>query len=189
MVKNKATARLCCIFLVWSRLSLSLSLADLVLSRLVLRVSLSPSPFILRVPLDPAGVQPRQLSPSPPAFNLFQHQGLFKWLSSLYQVAQVLEFQLQHQSFQWIIPLHIAIVIYSSHHLHMGMNTYISFKTNHYICVIKAWLHFWCLGADSCLAPLLPCIWASSLFWFQWQVENTNLTCGHPHPSPNPKLQ
>ena len=42
------------------------------------------------------------LSPSPPAFNLSQHQGLFKWLSSLHQVAKVLEFQLQHQSFQWI---------------------------------------------------------------------------------------
>ena len=41
-------------------------------------------------------------SPSPPAFNLSQHQGLFKWVSSLYQVAKGLEFQLQHQSFQWI---------------------------------------------------------------------------------------
>ena len=41
-------------------------------------------------------------SPAPPAFNLFQHQGLFQWVSSLHQVAKVLEFQLQHQSFQWI---------------------------------------------------------------------------------------
>ena len=41
-------------------------------------------------------------SPSSPAFNLFQHQGLFKWVSSLHQVAKVLEFQLQHKSFQWI---------------------------------------------------------------------------------------
>ena len=41
------------------------------------------------------------LSPSPPAFNLSQHQGFFKWVSSLHQVAKVLEFQLQHQSFQW----------------------------------------------------------------------------------------
>ena len=39
---------------------------------------------------------------TPPAFNLSQHQGLFKWLSSSHQVAKVLEFQLQHQSFQWI---------------------------------------------------------------------------------------
>ena len=41
-------------------------------------------------------------SPSPPIFNLSQHQGLFQWVSSLHQVAKVLEFQLQHQSFQWI---------------------------------------------------------------------------------------
>ena len=41
-------------------------------------------------------------SPSPPTFNLSQHQGLFKWVSSSHQVAKVLEFQLQHHSFQWI---------------------------------------------------------------------------------------
>ena len=40
-------------------------------------------------------------SPSPPALNLSQHQGLFKWVSSSHQVVKVLEFQLQHQSFQW----------------------------------------------------------------------------------------
>ena len=40
--------------------------------------------------------------PSPPTFNLSQHQGLSKWVSSLHQVARVLEFQLQHQSFQWM---------------------------------------------------------------------------------------
>ena len=41
-------------------------------------------------------------SPSPPSFNLSQYRGLFKWVSSLHQVARVLEFQLQHQSFQWM---------------------------------------------------------------------------------------
>ena len=41
-------------------------------------------------------------SPSPPTFNLSQHQCLFKWASNLHQVAKVLEFQLQHQSFQLI---------------------------------------------------------------------------------------
>ena len=41
-------------------------------------------------------------SPSPPAFNLSQHQGLFRWVSSSHQVKKVLEFQLQPQSFQWI---------------------------------------------------------------------------------------
>ena len=41
------------------------------------------------------------LSPSPPALSLSQHQGLFQWVSSSHQVVTVLEFQLQHQSFQW----------------------------------------------------------------------------------------
>ena len=41
-------------------------------------------------------------SPSPPAFNLSQHQSLLQWVSSLHQMAKILEFQLQHQSFQWI---------------------------------------------------------------------------------------
>jgi len=42
------------------------------------------------------------LSAYPPTINLSQHQRLFQWISSLYQVAKILEFQLQHQSFQWI---------------------------------------------------------------------------------------
>ena len=41
-------------------------------------------------------------SPSLPAFNLSQNQGLFQWVSSSHQVAKMLEFLLQHQSFQWI---------------------------------------------------------------------------------------
>ena len=41
-------------------------------------------------------------SPSPPALNLSQHQGLFQWVGSSHQVAKVLELQLQHQSLWWI---------------------------------------------------------------------------------------
>ena len=41
--------------------------------------------------------------PSPPAFSLSQHQGLFQWVISSHQVAKVLERHLQHQSFQWIV--------------------------------------------------------------------------------------
>ena len=40
-------------------------------------------------------------SPSPPAPNSSQHQGLFQWVNPSHEVAKVLEFQLQHQSFQW----------------------------------------------------------------------------------------
>ena len=39
-------------------------------------------------------------SPSPPASNPSQHQGLFQWVNSSHEVAKVSEFQLQHQSFQ-----------------------------------------------------------------------------------------
>ena len=42
------------------------------------------------------------LSNSHPAPNPSQHQGLFQWVNSLHEVAKVLEFQLQHQSLQWI---------------------------------------------------------------------------------------
>ena len=42
-------------------------------------------------------------SPSPPAFNHSQHQGLFQWVSSLHQVAKVLEFDFKHQSFSFRI--------------------------------------------------------------------------------------
>ena len=47
-------------------------------------------------------IQPSHLLlyPSPPAFNLSQHQGLFQWVSSSHQVAKVLDFQFQHQFFQ-----------------------------------------------------------------------------------------
>ena len=51
------------------------------------------------------------LSPSSPALSLFQHQGLFKWVGSLHQVAKVLEFQLQHQ----------VILMFKSHQLEMGI--------------------------------------------------------------------
>ena len=44
-------------------------------------------------------------SPSPPAPNPSQHQGLFQSVNSLHKVAKVLEFQLQHQAFQWTPPL------------------------------------------------------------------------------------
>ena len=49
-------------------------------------------------------IQPSHLlsSPSPPAFKLAQHQGLFQWVSSSHQGAMVLGFQLQHQQFQEI---------------------------------------------------------------------------------------
>ena len=47
-------------------------------------------------------IQPsHSLTSPPPAPNPSQHQGLFQWVNSSHEVAKVLEFQLQHQSFQW----------------------------------------------------------------------------------------
>ena len=43
--------------------------------------------------------------PFPPPLNLPQHQGLFQWVSSLHQVAKVLELQLQHQSLLMFFPI------------------------------------------------------------------------------------
>ena len=66
----------------------------------------SPSPRVRPnpCPLSRWCIQPSHplSSPSPPAFSLSQHQGLFQWVSFLHQVAKRLEFQLQHHSFQWI---------------------------------------------------------------------------------------
>ena len=47
--------------------------------------------------------------PSPPALNLSQHQSLLQWISSLHQVAKVLELQLQHQFFPWILRVMITV--------------------------------------------------------------------------------
>ena len=46
-------------------------------------------------------------SPSPPAPYPSQHQSLFQWVNSSHEVAKVLEFQLQHQSFQWTPRTHL----------------------------------------------------------------------------------
>ena len=69
-------------------------------------LSITNSPEFTQTHVHWAGdaIQPSHplLSLSPPAFNFSQYQGLVKWVSSLHQVAQLLEFQCQHQSFQWI---------------------------------------------------------------------------------------
>ena len=48
------------------------------------------------------------LSPSPPALNLSLHQDIFQWVCFSHQVAQVLELQFQHQSFQWIFRVEFS---------------------------------------------------------------------------------
>ena len=62
-----------------------------------------PESIQTHVPWVCDAIQPSHPLSSPSlTFNLSQHQCLFKWVSSLCQVAKILEFQLQYQSFQWI---------------------------------------------------------------------------------------
>ena len=70
-------------------------------------------------------------SPSPPAFNLSQQQGLLQWVSSLHQVAKVLEFQLQHQPFQWIFRTDFI-----PDWFHLGLTGWISLQS-------KGLYHMW----------------------------------------------
>ena len=48
--------------------------------------------------------------PSPLILILSQHQGLFQWIGSLYQLAKVVELQLHHQSFQWIFRVNFLYI-------------------------------------------------------------------------------
>ena len=66
----------------------------------------SPGVFKLHWVGDAIQISHPLSSPSPPALNLSQNQGLFQWVSSSHQVAKVLELQLQHQSFQWIFKIY-----------------------------------------------------------------------------------
>ena len=67
-------------------------------------LSITNSQSLLKLMSIGDAIQPSHplSSPSPPVFSISQHQGLFTWVSSLNQVAKVVELQLQHQSFQWL---------------------------------------------------------------------------------------
>ena len=81
-------------------------------------------------------------SPSPPALNLYHHQGIFKWVSSSHEVAKVLEFQLQHQSFQpglisfrmdWLDLLAVQGLSRTTVQKHQFFGTQPSSQSNFYI--------------------------------------------------------
>ena len=92
-------------------------------------------------------IQPSHLLFSPSsAFNLSQHQGLFQWVGSSHQVAKVLEFQLQHQSFQWIFRTDLLSLqglsrVFSNTTIqeHQIFSTQLSLWSNSHI-------HTWLLG-------------------------------------------
>ena len=66
------------------------------------------------------------LSPSPPAFNLSQHNGLFQGVGCLHQVAKVLE--LQHQSFQWIFRVSFRTEWFDLHAVQGTLRVFFSTK-------------------------------------------------------------
>ena len=59
-------------------------------------------PYPLLSPRACSNIQPSHPLSPPSPLALSQHQGLFQWVGSSHQVAKILEFQLQHQPFQWI---------------------------------------------------------------------------------------
>ena len=97
--------------------------------------------------------QPSHLlsSPSPPAFSLSQHQDLFQWVGSLHQVAKVMELQLQHQSFQWILRVDF---------LNLSLMSYFCSGFHRLHCIWLSW---------SCLLTLLLTGTFSQAFWWPWQ--------------------
>ena len=120
-------------------------------------------------------------STSLPAFNLSQDQGLFQWVSSSHQVAKVLEFQLQHQSFQWIFrtdfTLQQVIInlkklsrwVYIIHVQTCGICpnfVHFSFKKNHQE-------YNSCQSANNCLHIVLSTIsWRLSFLTLYWALSH-----------------
>ena len=106
------------------------------------------------------------------AFNLSQHQDLFKWVGSSHQVAKVLEFQLQRQSFQWIfrtdffnfrqwekkegflsIPLHSPLVLFSP----QSFSTF-SWVSKFLFCYLTP-----TLSGGAYFSRLCVCMWSCSV--------------------------
>ena len=101
---------------------------------------------------------PHPLSSTSPPFNLFQHQGLFKWVTSSHQMAKVLKFQLRHHSFQWISGLisfridwlDLLAVQGTLRSLqrftHGGIMSMVPFQLVplYFSCCVHVWLLYWC---------------------------------------------
>ena len=129
-------------------------------------------------------IQPSNpLSPSsPPALNLSQHQGLFQWVSSLHQVAKVLEFQLQHQSFQYLF------IIYKLGNIHFGTGYMCSKFFSWWLCSVHAqidsdslWHHRLCLAGYSVhgifQARILECVAILFSRESSWLRARTRISC------------
>ena len=113
-------------------------------------------------------IQPSHLllSSSPPTFNLSQHQGFFKWVSSSHQVAKVLEFQLQHQSFQWIFKTDFLYnwLVWSPCNVILILK-YSALKK--FQSMLLTWCH---LNRNQYLAFHFNCTYQETDFFFYWSI-------------------
>ena len=88
------------------------------------------------------------LPPSPIALNLSQNQGFFQWVSSLHQVAKILELQLQHQSFNeysglisfmidWLDLLAVQVTLESLLQHHSSIRNTMKQRANYFWSLIS----------------------------------------------------
>ena len=98
-------------------------------------------------------------SPSPPAPSPSQHKGLFQWVNSSHEVAKVLEFQLQHQSFQWTPRREMQIKTTMRYHFMLVWMALIKKSTNN-----KSWRGCGVKGT------LLLCWWECKLIQPLWKM-------------------
>ena len=84
-------------------------------------------------------------SPSPPAPNPSQHQGLFQWVNSSHEVAKVLQFQPQHQ------PI---IYVYIRSYIYIYIHTYIHIYVYIYICIPRDQTQYSYIGSK--FLPTVP---------------------------------
>ena len=122
-------------------------------------------------------------SPSPPAFNLSQHQGLFKWVSSLMPSSSFFESWVLSQLFHCplspstrgsLVPL--CFLPKGWCHLHIWGYCYFSRQSWFQLVLHLAWHFVWCTMHRSLISRvtvysldiLLSPVWTSLLFhvWF-----------------------
>ena len=99
--------------------------------------------------------------PSLPAFNLSQHQGLFQWVSSSYQVAKILVLQLQHQSFQWIFRVDFLLLCYG----YLNFQRFVLWDP-----IYKGVDYLVCIHREFCILyfSLYPCFLVQLTLWIMW---------------------
>ena len=112
-----------------------------------------PEPAQTHVHLVGDAIQPPQplSSPSPPAFSLSQHQGLFQWVSSSQQVANVLELHLLNWTglstprniwvLVFFLPFWILFLRSRKVHLHKIPMHKFSLNENQSSHSIEIWIH------------------------------------------------